>query len=373
MQDRSHSRRYHTTSKSVQGVYEEQQDETFMITHGYSKDHRPDLKQLKIGLGVQQNGLPLFGEVFSGNVSDQKWSFETVQMMSAFFEEKGQRAPFVLDSSLVTKTNLKLMEKEKIQFLSRVPDTFGMTESAKEEAMRSSEWTAFQSPTGKEYRLYTTKGMACEQQKTAYPLLFVWSKELAAKKENTLQKKWAKMQEKLTKQLAKKEKVTFSSEADVRMAMEENIRLIHEKGFSVKGQIVSATAKHHPGRGRPKKDEIAEEVTTFSLSFSGLQVHPSFSEREWHMASCFVLINSPELRLPAEEKLLLYKKQSRVETRFRLLKDPMLFHNVYLKNSRRVKVLGYVFYLVLLLFVEWAGFDLSILIIPIVDMKQYTR
>ncbi|MCP3764699.1 hypothetical protein NLX67_20385 [Domibacillus sp. A3M-37] len=152
------------------------------------------------------------------------------------------------------------------------------------------------------------------------------------------------------------------------------------------------------------------------------------------MASSFVLINSPELRLPAEEKLLLYKKQSRVEMRFRLLKNPMLFHNVYLKNSRRVKVLGYVFYLVLLLFleygvrrsleeryedwltpdnkktrtpsvktivktldkvmtvaigsdrhiagptrpqihhaVEWAGFDLSILISPIVDMKQYTR
>jgi transposase len=183
-------------------------------------------------------------------------------------------------------------------------------------------------------------------------------------------------------------------------------------------------------------NELAKEVTTFSLSFSGLEVHPSFAERELHMASCFVLINSPELRLPAEEKLLLYKKQSRVETRFRLLKDPMLFHNVYLKNSRRIKVLGYVFYLVLLLLsyleyrvrhsleernedwltpdnkktrtpsvktivktldklmtvaigshrhiaeptrpqihyaIEWAGFDLAILISPIVDMKQYTR
>lgn len=42
-----------TTSKSVQGVYDQPEDDSFMLAHGYSKDHWPHLKQLKIGLGVQ--------------------------------------------------------------------------------------------------------------------------------------------------------------------------------------------------------------------------------------------------------------------------------------------------------------------------------
>ncbi|WNS79534.1 hypothetical protein RRU94_18575 [Domibacillus sp. DTU_2020_1001157_1_SI_ALB_TIR_016] len=76
-------------------------------------------------------------------------------------------------------------------------------------------------------------------------------------------------------------------------------------------------------------------------------MHPAFAGREQQMGSCFVLISSPSLDMTAEERLLLYKKQIRVETWFRLLKDPLLFHNVYLKNSRRVQSLGYIFYIVL--------------------------
>ncbi|OLN21685.1 hypothetical protein BTO30_13580, partial [Domibacillus antri] len=230
-------------------------DFSFTITYGHSKDHRPDLKQIKIGLGVQQNGLPLFGNVFSGNVSDQKWSIETVQSMKAFFEEKGQVAPFILDSSLVTKENLATMKNERILFLSRLPDTFSLTKSAKEQAIQKAEWMPFQSPSGKAYHLYETAGSPCDSGQASYPLVVVWSKELAAKKEKTLSKKWAKMQEKLAKELAKKEKVPFSCEADAHTAMQESIRFIQEKGFSVQGQIVSSTTKHHSGRGRPKKEE----------------------------------------------------------------------------------------------------------------------
>lgn len=37
------------TSKSVQGAYENTAKVDFDITYGHSKDHRPDLKQFKIG------------------------------------------------------------------------------------------------------------------------------------------------------------------------------------------------------------------------------------------------------------------------------------------------------------------------------------
>ena len=53
-----------TTSVSVEGAYEISEEEKgpepideaspFVITYGYSKDHRPDLKQFKIGLGANR-------------------------------------------------------------------------------------------------------------------------------------------------------------------------------------------------------------------------------------------------------------------------------------------------------------------------------
>jgi len=41
-----------TTTKSVQGAYENDAFGDFLITYGHSKDHRPDLKQFKIGAAL---------------------------------------------------------------------------------------------------------------------------------------------------------------------------------------------------------------------------------------------------------------------------------------------------------------------------------
>jgi hypothetical protein len=38
--------------------------------HGYSREHRPDLLQIEIGLMVDSEGMPIGHEVFDGNVKD---------------------------------------------------------------------------------------------------------------------------------------------------------------------------------------------------------------------------------------------------------------------------------------------------------------
>ena len=40
------------------------------ITYGYSKQHRPDLKQLVVSLSVSDEQIPLFGSVLDGNTAD---------------------------------------------------------------------------------------------------------------------------------------------------------------------------------------------------------------------------------------------------------------------------------------------------------------
>ncbi|MFO8017999.1 MAG: IS1634 family transposase [Promethearchaeia archaeon] len=52
------------------GESPEESSEPLRRTHGYSRDHRPDLPQINLMLGVSNQYLPLLFETFSGNVPD---------------------------------------------------------------------------------------------------------------------------------------------------------------------------------------------------------------------------------------------------------------------------------------------------------------
>jgi transposase len=68
-----------TTSVSVYGDYKYDQNDILNITFGFSKDHRPDLKQLMFGLGTTSAGTMVHGQVLDGNTSDKTWNGEILQ------------------------------------------------------------------------------------------------------------------------------------------------------------------------------------------------------------------------------------------------------------------------------------------------------
>lgn len=60
-------------SLSVHGEYEQGEPEAIEVTYGYSKDHRPDLKQVVLSLVVNgPSAIPLWMEPQDGNSSDRK-------------------------------------------------------------------------------------------------------------------------------------------------------------------------------------------------------------------------------------------------------------------------------------------------------------
>ena len=62
---------------SIQGAYERDIDAVpIQITHGYSRDHRPDLKQFSL---VMSDNLPVFIQALSGNTSDKNHFREIVK------------------------------------------------------------------------------------------------------------------------------------------------------------------------------------------------------------------------------------------------------------------------------------------------------
>ena len=86
---------------------------------GYSRDSRPDCKQVCIGLVVTGEGIPLGYEVFAGNRNDAK----TVEEIVAAMERKYGRAQrvWVMDRGMVSERNLAFLRARQGQYIVGTP------------------------------------------------------------------------------------------------------------------------------------------------------------------------------------------------------------------------------------------------------------
>ena len=87
---------------------------------GYSRDHRPDCKQVLVGLAVNRDGFPLAHEVFAGNRHD---STTLEEMLDALDKRTGLRAgqTVVVDRGMSGEENLKKISARKLHYLVAEP------------------------------------------------------------------------------------------------------------------------------------------------------------------------------------------------------------------------------------------------------------
>ena len=99
-----------TTTVTLSGAYEGQKDKEElkrppMITFGYNKDHRPDLKQLVLSLTISADGaVPVHFKTYDGNTTDDKTYIETWDSVREIAGTS--EFLFVADSKLCTRENM---------------------------------------------------------------------------------------------------------------------------------------------------------------------------------------------------------------------------------------------------------------------------
>jgi transposase len=86
---------------------------------GYSRDHRPDCKQVCIGLVVSRCGMPLGYEVFVGNRSDVTTFPEIIETMEARYG-KAQRI-WIVDRGMVSQDNVKFLQASGRRYIIGTP------------------------------------------------------------------------------------------------------------------------------------------------------------------------------------------------------------------------------------------------------------
>ena len=94
---------YDVTSTYFEGASES----NGQARRGYSRDHRPDCKQVCIALVVSREGLPLGYEVFAGNRADVTTVEDIVEKIEARYGAAGRI--WVMDRGMVSEENLEYL------------------------------------------------------------------------------------------------------------------------------------------------------------------------------------------------------------------------------------------------------------------------
>jgi transposase len=334
------------TSFSVQGQYEyyhlipseklsqeEKEGIPITITKGYSRDHRPDLKQFIMDLIVSgDGGIPLFLRVADGNEQDKAVFGQIAQ---GYQEMIDFDTMIVGDSALYTEKNLQLMSGTK--WLSRVPL------SLKE----AQEWVNnldSQNLTKSELDGYSWKEVKSHYAGIPQRWLVVESQQRKESDLKKLSQKIEKEQEKAVKALNSLMKEKFTSpEGATEMANQFAQSLKYHQITAIHLTEVVEKAKK-----KSKSSPLIKYQLTASLSINQEPVN-----RLEKRAGRFILATNEleKEQLSEEEMLMKYKEQQVAERGFGFLKDPLFFaDSVFLKSPQRVETMAMLMGLCLLIY-----------------------
>lgn len=87
--------------------------------HGYSRDGRPDCRQVVIALVVTTDGLPLAYEVLAGNTSDKTTLATFLEKIQSMYGKA--RRVWVMDRGVPTEATLEQMRAEQVAYLVGTP------------------------------------------------------------------------------------------------------------------------------------------------------------------------------------------------------------------------------------------------------------
>jgi len=330
-----------TTSISVTGEYDHEfRTRLIEIVRGHSKDHRDDLKQFVISLVTNQDGIPVFMEPLSGNASDKKILFNSIQAVRNNLATH-QPIYHMADSAFYTGGNIQSLGQHCF-WISHVPLT--ITE-AQDLVASEVSWTICKDIRYK-YAAYESAYGGIQQRWVLFHSV-EQQKRVDAKFRTRLEKQLKKDKTALKKLCSK----GFACEPDARAVVER----WHARNPRYRIEEVAITSGHRRKsgkRGRPLKDEPCDVVYSVSCRIA-LDENWVLKERE--LAGRFI-IASNDTRIDPETMLEYYKEQNSVERGFRFLKDKR-FHvsEVYLKNENRIAALSMLMVLCLRVYsvAEW--------------------
>jgi len=353
-----------TTSLSVHGAYDVIPAEGApTLRRGFSKDHRPDLKQLIFGLSLHgAAGIPLTSTSLDGNTSDKQANEWTIEALAGLLPEEDD-VTLVGDSKLVDAELIGRLQYEGFHFVSLVPLTYAvrteLVEHVRVEGDELPELARAPGPRkadpdrvyrGASFRrpmavVHPTTGDKDEREMT---LLVVHSDSQELGFDNAFEKRLVKEERRFHTAVKKANKRKFRCREDAEAARDEVLRILELQSCDLQVVEVEIVEKRSKP-GRPKKGETPPVRTEYRLEYEELDPDEEGVARARFHASHYVLVTDrddwDDARILDE-----YRQQSMIEgsSGFRWLKNVAHVAPVFLKTPHRIAALGLVFMLALM-------------------------
>lgn len=329
-----------SSSFHLHGEYEieEPNKEAITVTEGYSRDHRPDLKQVVVQLITsQKSALPVWLEVLSGNSSDK----ETFPLsVEAYNRQLGEsEAPYyVMDSAGYAADNLKTLKG--MLWLMRVPETLSEAKRLVKENEKAHMLPLAEGYWGKEVSL--------SYGEIPQRWLVVYSQAAYERELHTLTKNQEKERQAVEKQWHKLGLQMFNCQEDAETAVKRFNQgwKYHQAAAEV------APIQQYARRGRPSAED-EPEIVGYGLK-GCISADPGRVEAAKRTLGKFIIATN-ELdaqKLSSAQMLENYTDQGvSVERGFRFLKDPLFFaDSLFLKKPERIMALMMIMGLALLIY-----------------------
>src|SRR5882672_6193010 len=329
-----------TTSCSLSGEYAPESDEhVIIITHGYSKDHRPDLKQAVLELMVSQDGgVPLLSQSWDGNASETKVFRERAQTLMTTFKNSPSPRYVVADCKLYHKDNAENLKA--LPFITRIPNTLKVVSQVITQALAIDTWHDVDEQM--RYQCLEFCHFGIEQR-----WLVVHSEAAAWRAESSIRKAQQREYEAIEKQLFHLQASRFDTPAAAHAALAPVAKTwkYHQVDSS---ELIEH--KRYANKGRPRADTPCQAITWQIQA----RVRPD-AERIGYakqLGACYVLgTNIEAAQLSDVEVIGGYKGQAKAEGGFRFLKDPLFFvSSLFVKKPCRIQGLLMVMTLALLVY-----------------------
>lgn len=309
------------------------------MTHGINKDHRPDLKQLVLGLSVTADGsVPLVHKVYPGNQTDDRLHVENHRQLRKLL----QRSDFiyVADCKLATAENLHRIAAYDGRFVSVMPRTWKEDELFRRRVRQGKvPWKHLLSrrnnrqPESRMDRYYLARG---EYRAKGFRVLWIRSTQKAEQDAETRTGRIEKALQALRELQTRLNTYNLKR----RPAIDQAIRTIL-KEHQAQDWIVYEIQGHrtyqrrYARRGRPQRSQKGQLTWKqhFSLSFG---VNEEAVHQEAMTDGIFPIISNLDDSYKPKRILEAYKFQPFLEKRHSQLKTWQQLTPVLLKKDERV-------------------------------------
>jgi transposase len=342
-------KRVRVDSTTASGYWSVTEDGLFQF--GHSKDHRPDLPQVKVMLSVLDPlGMPVAIQVVSGESADDPLYIPAIQQVSASLDEHGML--YVGDSKMAARGTRGYIQQQGDYYLCPLPEKQMPVEQlgrylqpvwegqqALQQVYRLDELGEREKiaegyEVNLEMRYTLENGQVCTWNERH---LIVHSDQFAKTMTEALQKRLSKAQAELSQLLERKQgKTRIEDVASLRSAADDVL-----KQYRVTGLLSLSIAEQTQDRAvRVYGDNPAriepEIVLQLSITLNQPAIEAAIRWLGWRVYAT----NHPKATLPLEQAVLAYREEYLVEHGFGRLKGkPLSLTPIYLQSESRTTAL----------------------------------